>query len=65
MLAQDLTPLEIVLDKEAWMDEIPEDDMLMPQCVDVFCVHLRKFQQLESKHASPFSSIVLGFGMAL
>ncbi|CAJ1330696.1 unnamed protein product [Effrenium voratum] len=24
---KDLTPLEIVLDKEAWMDEIPEDDM--------------------------------------
>ena len=27
-LVQDLTPLEIVLDKEPWMDEIPEDDML-------------------------------------
>ena len=27
---QDLTPLEIVLDKEAWMDEIPEDDMSLP-----------------------------------
>ena len=24
---EDLTPLEIVLDKEAWMDEIPEDEM--------------------------------------
>lgn len=24
---KDLTPLEIVLDKEAWMDEIPEEDM--------------------------------------
>ncbi|CAE7265476.1 Cfap43 [Symbiodinium pilosum] len=24
---KDLTPLEIVLDKEPWMDEIPEDDM--------------------------------------
>jgi len=24
---KDLTPLEIVLDKEAWMDEIPEDEM--------------------------------------
>lgn len=24
---EDLTPLEIVLDKEAWMDELPEKEM--------------------------------------
>ena len=30
---QDLTPLEIVLDKEAWMDEIPEEDMLGPEAL--------------------------------
>ena len=28
---QDLTPLEIVLDKEPWMDEIPEEDMSLSQ----------------------------------
>eukprot|EP00439_Symbiodinium_sp_Y106_P068857 s1358_g11.t1 len=28
---KDLTPLEIVLDKEPWMDEIPEEDMSEPQ----------------------------------